>query len=81
MAGPAPGGTRVTTFYESRGYSPLVDAVMVRLTVFDKPGREFFMMLPSENGRRWRERRTEALDAIQSAIAQGLEPGEVKVAP
>jgi hypothetical protein len=67
------------TFTEFRRYSAIHDCEMVRLSVGDRHGREFFMMLPAAEGKRWRERRNQALDDIQAAIDQGCEPGEVRV--
>lgn len=70
-----------TTFHEHRCYSPIHDAEMVRLSLFDKRGFEFFALIPSENGRKWRERRDKALDAIADAMQAGDVPGEIEVKP
>lgn len=53
----------------------------VRLSVADHLGREYFIISPyaSPDGRRWRERRDEALDVIAEAIGAGNEPGEVSI--
>lgn len=67
------------SYAEFRGYSVLHDCEMVRLSVADRHGREFFMRLPASTGRPWRDRRAQALDDIETAIAQGLDPGEVRV--
>lgn len=67
------------SFHEFRGYSAIHDREMIRLSVADNRGSEFWMLLPARDAKPWRERRTEALDNIEFAIAQGLEPGEVKV--
>lgn len=41
------------------------------------PNSEYFCIIPASDGRRYRERRDEALDLIEMAIRQGCEPGEV----
>lgn len=69
----------MTQYVELRNYSALHDAEMVRLSMADGHGREFFMMLRFDEGRRWRDRRRKALDDIQAAIDLGCEPGEVRV--
>lgn len=63
-----------------RFYSPDLDAEAVRLSMADGLGREFFAIVPSSIGRRWRECRDAALDAIEGAIDAGDQPGEVRVA-
>lgn len=65
------------TYHEYRSYSPLHDAEMVRLSVFDARGAEYFMMLAA--GRKYRDRRLQALDDIDYAIQRGMQPGEVRV--
>lgn len=66
-------------YREFRFYDGMNDRQAVRLSVASPRGGEFFMILPRENGRRWRERRTEALGFIAEAIERGLNPGEVVV--
>ena len=50
---------------------------MVRLSMVDKHNREFFMTIPERGAKKFRERRDEAIDAIQEAISLGLQPGQV----
>jgi hypothetical protein len=69
----------VTLYRLFQSYSAQHDCQMVRVSVADPRGREYFAMIPRDEGRRWRERLTEALENIEAAIAQGCEPGEVKV--
>lgn len=69
----------VTTYRELRFYDGANDRQAVRLSVSDGRTGEFFMILPRESGRRWRERRSAALDAISEAIETGCEPGEVRI--
>lgn len=67
------------TYHEFVSYSPVHDCEVCRLSVFDSRGGEFYVIIPRENGRRWRERRAKALDDIDYAIARGMEPGQVIV--
>lgn len=56
----------------------MLDCEAIRLSMPGKvQGTEFFRIIPASDGRRYRERRDEALDLIQMAISAGLEPGEV----
>lgn len=69
----------MTGYHEFRSYSPLHDCVMVRLSVFDARDAEFFMLIPEAAPKRYRERRDKALQDIDYAIAQRMEPGQVCV--
>lgn len=71
--------TTLSGYSEFFHYSVIHDKDMVRLSLFDERGREFFMMVPAHEGKSYRERRTEALETIQSAMAAHLEPGQVRV--
>ncbi len=73
------GGQAVTQYREFRQYSAIHDCEMVRLSVADERGSEFWMLIPGAVGKSWRERKAEALDNIEAAMAQGCEPGEVRV--
>lgn len=65
-------------FSEFRFWSPIADTVMVRISMTNgKAQGEYFAFIPAYDGRRYRERRDEALDMIETAIREGLEPGEV----
>lgn len=65
-------------FTEFRFYSPVMDCEAVRLSMPGNiPGQEYFRIIPAADGRRYRERRDEALAMIELAIRSGLEPGEV----
>lgn len=44
----------------------------------DRHWQEFFMLIPCEDGRQYREARATAVEAIYTAIEQGCEPGEVR---
>lgn len=67
-------------FSEYRFYSPTVDAEVVRISMSDAQGGEYFMIIKAADGRRYRERRDEVIELIQQAIAQKLQPGEVRSA-
>ena len=63
---------------EIRFYCPMRDANMTRISMFDRRGGELFQVIPTApGGRARREARERALDAIEMAIEQGCEPGEV----
>lgn len=69
----------MSAYHEFTFWSPWLDCEAVRVSMANASGQEFYRIIPRENGKRWRERRTEALDIIETAIAQGCEPGEVRV--
>lgn len=60
-------------------WSIMTDREMVRLSMPDNHGREFFMIIPHEPGKHYREARDEALDAIMEAMSLGCDPGEVRI--
>lgn len=64
-------------FSEFRFWSPMLDAEAIRISMPGPLGVEFFRIVRAEDGRRYRERRDDTLNLIQSAIDAGLEPGEV----
>ncbi len=67
-------------YTEFRHYSIKHDKDMVRISMADSHGGEFFMLIDAEtSARRYRERRTEALSAIEYAIEMGMQPGMVRV--
>lgn len=69
-------------FHEYVHWSVILGCNAVRLSVFNGQGAEFFMLLERDgkiNGKGWRDRRRDALDAIEEAIEIGCEPGEVRV--
>ena len=64
-------------FSEFQYYSLLHDREMIRISMVNERNGEFFTYIPADDGRRYRERRDQALGTIQSAIEAGLDPGEV----
>ena len=71
----------MSAFYgEFRSYSPLTDSDLVRISMWDKSGSEFFMLVPdSGSSKIFRAARQSALEAIMTAMEQGLQPGEVRI--
>lgn len=65
-------------FSEYEYWCPLRDLNVVRVSVVDRNGREFFMVVPAD-GRGYRDRREKAIDACVEAIELGCDPGEVRV--
>ena len=64
-------------YVEFRMWSPALGCDAVRLSMANDRGDEYYMVVPYEHGKVWRERKHRLLDLIDSAIEQGLEPGEV----
>ena len=64
-------------FSEFRFYSPILDAEAIRISMVNARNAEFFMIIKADDGRRYREKRDEALSMIEEAIEAGLEPGQV----
>lgn len=70
-------------YHEYKFWSPEWDGVFVRVSTIDDSKatpynpQEYFMILPWEDGRNWREQRLKALEMMEHAIQSGEEPGEV----
>ena len=67
----------MSAFSEFRFFSLVHDREMVRISTVNDRNVEFFMFIPAQDGRKYRERRDEALETLQGAINAGLDPGEV----
>lgn len=67
------------TYSEFRFYSPIADDNMVRVSMCDDRGSEFFMTIPDGVGKGYRMRREEVLSALELAIHTGLDPGRVTI--
>lgn len=67
------------SFYqELRTYSPVLDTEVLRVSMTDARGAEFFMTVrDTGSAKALRDAKKRALAAIEEAITQGLEPGEV----
>lgn len=72
-------GTTVFHVHEYRFWSPVLGEDAVRVSMFDDRGGEFFMVVPDRGSREYRLARFEAAEALDQAINEGLEPGEVRV--
>ncbi len=69
-------------YQERRYYSPEWDGWFVRVSTVPEHRQaytesEYFMILPWEGGRKWREQRLKALQIMERAIEMGYDPGEV----
>lgn len=53
---------------------------MVRISMSNERGGEYFVMIPADDGKSYRAQRETALIMIEQAIQAGLEPGEVRAA-
>lgn len=65
-------------YAEYRHWSIVQDCDVVRLSIFDAHGQEFHMTIPRDEPR-FATRRIEALEMISEAMAQGCEPGQVRM--
>lgn len=64
---------------EFRSYSPVLDIEVIRLSVADDKGGEFFVVMPCPpTGKSLRKAKLAALEIIHEAISIGLDPGEVR---
>lgn len=63
---------------EYRYWSPILGMEALRLSYFNK-GREYFCIVPAEDGRSLRELRQKAAERFYDAVQSGHEPGEVKL--
>ena len=60
-----------------QGYSPMYNARMVRVSITDEHGQEFWAMI-KQGGIGYRETLENALNMLQDAVENGRDPGEVK---
>jgi hypothetical protein len=67
------------TYSEYHYYSPLTDTDMVRVSMFNERGHEFFVTMEVTYGKASRKKRADAIDALQQAIYAGKPPGEVRI--
>jgi hypothetical protein len=68
-------------YTEYRAYSPVHDAEMARLSIWDNQGREYWTTVVPD-GRGWADRRRYHLDTIMDAIEdRRVPPGEVEARP
>lgn len=72
-------GTAVFQVHEHHFWSPLLGEDAVRVSMFDDRGGEFYMVVADRGAREYRQARLDAAEAIDQAIRQGCEPGEVRV--
>lgn len=65
-------------YSEFTTWSPTFGAEVVRLSMVNALGEEYFSLLVAGEGREWRTRKAEALDVLSEAIEAGMEPGEYR---
>ena len=59
-------------------WSPTLGCEVSRISMVDKNGDEYFVTIPRESGRQFREAKDKALDALEEAIGDDTRgPGEV----
>jgi hypothetical protein len=68
----------VSGYQEFRFYSPVHDSEMVRVSMFNGEGHEFFVTIDGTYGKSYRKRLEDAVIDIEQAIVSGREPGEVR---
>jgi hypothetical protein len=67
------------TYQEFRIWSPVFDCEVVRLSLANRLGREFFMLLKDNAGARvYRAKRRAALQLLTEAIEAGRDPGQIQ---
>lgn len=64
---------------EYRYWSPILGMEALRLSYFNKHGREYFCIVPAEDGKALRELRQKAAERFYDAVESGQDPGEVKL--
>lgn len=66
-------------FSEWAFYCPFRDQNVVRVSVPDRHGSEFWMIV-EQDGKGYRDRRKKAIDCCLEAMEAGCSPGEVRIA-
>lgn len=66
-------------YSDFRYWSGVHDRDMARVSIGDGKGGEFYMVIPDDGGRRYREARAQAMSDICEAMDLGLAPGCVRV--
>lgn len=66
-------------YSEFKFWSAMLGCDASRISMCNDRFGEFYMIIPDEGGRKYKEARDHALEAIESAISLGLDPGEVIV--
>ena len=59
------------------GFSAVYNTNVTRISLIDDRGDEYWTLIPTCSGKRYRDTRDRVLDALQDAIERGDEPGEV----
>ena len=64
---------------EFQSYSPIHDKEIVRLSMADTLGQEYYVILTETEGRVYRDMRERAIETLMDAIENCDPPGEVEV--
>lgn len=64
---------------EYQRYDPLSDSEMVRVSLFDRRGAEYWVDIPYNEGRKYRARLAVAIEALDAAIRLRRPPGQVQI--
>lgn len=60
-------------------YCPIADAHMVRVSMFDRRGSEYWADIPYNEGAQYRVRLRAAIEALDNAIRLRRPPGKVTI--
>jgi hypothetical protein len=60
-------------------WSPVLGADAARISMANEDGAEYFVIIEKVDGVQWRNDKQEAIEALQRAIDEEREPGEVSV--
>ena len=63
-------------YQEFSFYSATLGGNASRLSICDNQGHEFFVTIPRETGKKYRDRKAKALALVMDAIERGDQPGE-----
>lgn len=73
--------TSLARHYGVREYSfwsVVLGADAVRLSMVNERGEEYHAIIARLDGSAWRTAKTEACEALQQAIDEGVKPGEIR---
>jgi hypothetical protein len=59
-------------------WSPILGADAVRLSMVNERGEEYHCIIERLEGSAWKAAKTEACEALQQAIDEGVKPGEIR---
>lgn len=59
-------------------WSPILGCDVVRVSMANERGEEYYAVLPRLEGAAWRDRKREACEVLHQAIEDELRPGEIR---